>query len=167
MTSPPPAGPLTGIPIPAGPLAGTPIPAGPLAGIRIIDITTIFLGPYATQMLGDMGADVIKIEAPPTGDSTRWLGRARHPGMGGPFLNLNRNKRSLALDLKQDAARDALVRIGKPAVDAVKAAAKAGKLKRKLADLIVLLFDQELVEVILDRLITSQGGTGFFAGQFD
>ncbi len=89
----------------------SPAPAGPLAGIRIIDITTIFLGPYATQMLGDMGADVIKVEAPPRGDSTRWLGQARHPGMGGPYLNLNRNKRSLALDLKQGAARDALGRL--------------------------------------------------------
>ena len=89
----------------------TPEPAGALAGIRIIDITTIFLGPYATQMLGDMGADVIKIEAPPKGDSTRWLGRARNPGMSGPFLNLNRNKRSLALDLKQDAAGGVLARL--------------------------------------------------------
>ena len=89
----------------------SPVSPGALAGIRIIDITTIFLGPYATQMLGDAGADVIKIEAPPRGDSTRWLGQARHPGMGGPFLNLNRNKRSLALDLKQESARAVLARL--------------------------------------------------------
>ena len=82
--------------------------AGALDGIRVIDITTILLGPYGTQLLGDMGADVIKVEAPPKGDSTRHLGRNRSPGMGGPFLNMNRNKRSICLDLKQEPAKQAL-----------------------------------------------------------
>lgn len=84
---------------------------GALDGYRIIDITSILLGPYGTQLLGDAGADVIKVEAPPLGDSTRYLGRARSPGMGGPFLNMNRNKRSIALDLKQDSAKAALVKL--------------------------------------------------------
>jgi crotonobetainyl-CoA:carnitine CoA-transferase CaiB-like acyl-CoA transferase len=84
---------------------------GPLDGIRIIDITTVVLGPYGTQMLGDMGADVIKVEAPPTGDIARNMGYVRNAGMGGSFLNINRNKRSLALDLKQDAAKEALRRL--------------------------------------------------------
>ncbi len=84
---------------------------GALDGYRIIDITSILLGPYGTQLLGDAGADVIKVEAPPKGDSTRYLGQAHSPGMGGPFLNMNRNKRSIALDLKQDSAREALVKL--------------------------------------------------------
>ncbi len=82
--------------------------SGPLTGLRVIDITTILLGPYATQLLGDMGADVIKIEAPPKGDSTRYLGKARNRGMGGPFLNANRNKRSIALDLKREDGKQVL-----------------------------------------------------------
>ncbi|MDE0205930.1 MAG: CoA transferase, partial [Candidatus Tectomicrobia bacterium] len=84
---------------------------GPLDGIRVIDVTTVLLGPYATQMLGDMGADVIKVEAPPTGDIARDMGTARRPGMGGIYLNANRNKRSLALDLKQETGRDVLRRL--------------------------------------------------------
>ncbi|MEE8223341.1 MAG: CoA transferase, partial [Alphaproteobacteria bacterium] len=84
--------------------------AGPLDGIRILDLTTMLLGPLAAQILGDMGADVIKVEAP-DGDAVRALGPARHHGMGALFLNINRNKRSLVLDLKQTAARDALLRL--------------------------------------------------------
>src|SRR3954451_24460879 len=86
--------------------------AGPLDGLRVIDCSTVLAGPYATMLLGDLGADVIKVE-PPNGDATRGWGP---PWVGGRdvddsdrtaayYLAVNRNKRSLRLDLRQDAGR--------------------------------------------------------------
>ena len=85
-------------------------PAGPLSGVRIIDLTSVMMGPYATMILGDYGADVIKVESP-DGDVMRHAAPMRHPQMGAMYLQGNRNKRSIVLDLKKAGGRDALLRL--------------------------------------------------------
>ena len=87
---------------------------GPLHGVKIIDLTTVVMGPYATQILADLGADVIKVE-PPEGDVMRYAWPARHAGMGHIFLHANRNKRAIALDLMTETAPEALLALAKDA----------------------------------------------------
>lgn len=84
--------------------------SGPLAGYRIVDLTSVVMGPYATLLLAEMGADVIKIE-PPAGDTTRQIPPMRSEAMGATFLHLNRGKRSVTLNLKHPEAREAFMRI--------------------------------------------------------
>ncbi|QNO27215.1 CoA transferase [Sphingopyxis sp. OPL5] len=84
--------------------------SGPLSGVRVIDATTMLSGPWATMILADQGADVIKVETPGKGDHIRSLGN-RRGGMSSMFLNINRNKRSIALDLKNPAGVDALKKL--------------------------------------------------------
>ena len=87
---------------------------GPLCGVKILDLTSVLMGPYATQIFADLGADVIKVESP-AGDTTRDLPPGHDAGRGGMFMNVNRGKRGLVLDLKQPAAREALLTLAKDA----------------------------------------------------
>ena len=82
----------------------------PLSGVRIIDLTRILSGPFCTMILADMGADVIKIEDPEDGDPIRRIG-AGHDDLSWYFASFNRNKRSMALDVKSAAGKETLLRL--------------------------------------------------------
>lgn len=133
---------------------------GPLAGIRVIDLTQVMAGPYATQILADLGADVIKVEGP-DGDTTRQLPPARVPGLGGMFTNMNRGKRSLMLDLKRPPARAALLRLAETA-DVFVHSMRPAAIRR-------LGLDAEAVRAVNPRIIHASlwgfGEGGPYSGQ--
>jgi len=83
---------------------------GPLYRIKVLDMTSVMMGPFATQALGDWGADILKVESP-EGDLTRQIAPAAIPGMGAIYVNANRNKRSICLDLKKPGGREALLKL--------------------------------------------------------
>jgi len=125
----------------------------PLAGIRVIDFTQVMMGPVATQMLGDYGADVIKIERPPTGDLSRTSIPDDPAGLVGPvYCSLNRNKRSIVLDLKKPQERAALMDLIRGA-DVVVNNFRAGVMER-------MGLGYEELKKINPRLIYAVG-TGF------
>ncbi len=91
-------------------MTGPNVSAGPLSGVQILDLTSVIMGPLATQMLGDLGADIIAIEDR-SGDTNRYMGAGAIRDMSGVSMNLMRNKRSVSLDLKSDAGRDVALRL--------------------------------------------------------
>lgn len=95
---------------PAGDPTAEAATAGALDGIRVLDLSSVIMGPYATQILGDLGADVIKVETG-SGDSNRFMGGGPHPELSGIALNLHRNKRAVLLDLKSADGMEAFLRI--------------------------------------------------------
>jgi crotonobetainyl-CoA:carnitine CoA-transferase CaiB-like acyl-CoA transferase len=132
----------------------------PLMGLRILDLTSMVLGPYATQILADYGADVIKVE-PPQGDLVRKSGMTKSANMGALYLQLNRNKRSIVLDLKQASARKALLRLCESADVLVHNNRPAAMRRLKLTDKDVQVANPRLVYVSL----IGYGENGPYAGR--
>jgi crotonobetainyl-CoA:carnitine CoA-transferase CaiB-like acyl-CoA transferase len=117
---------------------------GPLSGYTIVDLTSVVLGPYCTQLLGDLGADVIKIETP-DGDIMRHAGPHVNKGMGPIYLTINRNKRSMTLDLRTSGAKQILSKLIKRA-DGLIHNIRAGGMRR-------LGFDYESVQAINPEIV--------------
>lgn len=84
--------------------------SGPLSGLKIVDMSTVLMGPYAAMMMAELGAEVIKVE-PPQGDTSRLIGPARHPGMSAGFVGNNYSKRGIILDLKAEDDRGILLEL--------------------------------------------------------
>ena len=125
----------------------------PLAGVKVVDFTQVMMGPVATQVLGDFGADVIKIERPPTGDLSRTSFPNDPAGLTGPvYCSLNRNKRSIVLDTRKDADKDAVLRL-LDAADVVVNNFRAGVMER-------MGFGYDMLSKRNPRLIYAVG-TGF------
>jgi crotonobetainyl-CoA:carnitine CoA-transferase CaiB-like acyl-CoA transferase len=122
--------------------------SGPLAGVRIVDMTTVIMGPYATSILADYGADVIKVE-PPSGDVMRYGGYMRNPRMGALFLQINRNKRGVALDVKQEAGRQAVLRLCETADVFIHNVRPAGMRRAKLGESDLAAINPRLIYVSL------------------
>jgi crotonobetainyl-CoA:carnitine CoA-transferase CaiB-like acyl-CoA transferase len=119
-------------------------PTGPLKGFRILDLTTVLFGPFGTQTLGDWGAEIIKVESP-TGDTWRTSGVFRNRGMSGQFMAANRNKRSIALDLKHPGGKEVLRRLI-PTVDALVSNIRPAALER-------LGFSYEVCRELCPRIV--------------
>lgn len=135
-------------------------PKGPLAGVRVIDLTSVMMGPYATMILGDYGADVIKVESP-EGDVMRYAAPMRSPRMGAMYLQGNRNKRSIVLDLKKPRGREALLRLSGTADVFVHNVRPAAMRRLKLGPDDLLGINPRLVYVALHGF----GETGPYAGR--
>jgi crotonobetainyl-CoA:carnitine CoA-transferase CaiB-like acyl-CoA transferase len=134
--------------------------SGPLAGLRVLDLTTVQMGPWCTRILADYGADMIKVEAP-EGDSSRYTGVPRHRGMSGSFQHNARGKRSIAMDLKQPAAREALLRLV-PTVEAF-----ASNIRPRALERLGLDFEsvRQLNPTIVYLSMVGYGSGGRYAGR--